>query len=202
MRIRVGTPRLYKPGRARETRCAAARGPRLITGSNTNVRYQGRIYHVQTEDSGRANPHIITHVYFGGTILASEKSEYGDLLEREDVTEAVKERIEKQHKAMVARLKKGEFDRAIAERLGDGASAATDPSTEPPETAPQLDDVPPPAADGKEGAAHPAAADGDAQRAFGDGIVSQKPLDEVILDYLVQKARDRGGKKRDARAKE
>ena len=28
-------------------------------------------------------------------------------------------------------------------------------------------------------------------RAFGDGIVSQKPLDEVILSYLVEKARDR-----------
>ncbi len=32
-----------------------------------------------------------------------------------------------------------------------------------------------------------------AARAFGDGIVSQKPLDEVILEYLVEKARDRVG---------
>ncbi len=32
-----------------------------------------------------------------------------------------------------------------------------------------------------------------AERAFGDGIVSQKPLDEVILEYLVEKARDRVG---------
>jgi hypothetical protein len=29
-------------------------------------------------------------------------------------------------------------------------------------------------------------------RAFGDGIVSHKPLDEVILEYLVEKARGRG----------
>jgi hypothetical protein len=28
-------------------------------------------------------------------------------------------------------------------------------------------------------------------RAFGDGIVSRKPLDEVILEYLVDKARER-----------
>ena len=27
--------------------------------------------------------------------------------------------------------------------------------------------------------------------AFGDGVDSQKPLDEVILEYLVDKARDR-----------
>ena len=30
-----------------------------------------------------------------------------------------------------------------------------------------------------------------AVRAFGEGIGSQKPLDEMILDYLSQKARDR-----------
>jgi hypothetical protein len=28
-------------------------------------------------------------------------------------------------------------------------------------------------------------------RAFGDGIVSEKPLDEVVLDYLVENARKR-----------
>jgi hypothetical protein len=30
-----------------------------------------------------------------------------------------------------------------------------------------------------------------AERAFGEGVVSQKPLDEVILDYLAKKARGR-----------
>jgi hypothetical protein len=28
-------------------------------------------------------------------------------------------------------------------------------------------------------------------RAFGEGIVSQRPLDEVVLDYLVENARKR-----------
>ena len=28
-------------------------------------------------------------------------------------------------------------------------------------------------------------------RAFGDGVVSQKPLDEVVLDFLVDNARKR-----------
>ena len=28
----------------------------MITGFNTNVRYGGRVYHVQTEDSGRSYP--------------------------------------------------------------------------------------------------------------------------------------------------
>jgi len=33
-----------------------------------------------------------------------------------------------------------------------------------------------------------------AARGFGEGIVSQKPLDEVILEYLARKARDRAGR--------
>jgi hypothetical protein len=34
-------------------------------------------------------------------------------------------------------------------------------------------------------------AEAEAARAFGDSVVSAKPLDEVILDYLVEKARSR-----------
>ena len=46
-----------------------------------------------------------------------------------------------------------------------------------------------------------------AERAFGEGIVSQKPLDEVILEYLAEKARDRahdrtGGAVRKSRSRE
>jgi hypothetical protein len=46
----------------------------------------------------------------------------------------------------------------------------------------------PPGAAARAASAAPARAQ---PRAFGDGIVSQKPLDEVILNYLVEKARDR-----------
>src|SRR5262245_18055169 len=49
----------------------------MIIGANTNVRHRGVTFHVQTEDSGRANPHVISHLYHHGTILASEKTEYG-----------------------------------------------------------------------------------------------------------------------------
>lgn len=167
----------------------------MITGSNTNVRYSGRLFHVQTEDSGRRNPHVISHLYFGGTILASQKTEYDELLDLESETLAkdVKALIEDQHKAMLKRLKHGEFDAVILERLGDadatdpGESSASGSSTAPVETPPTLP-----------GAAEPAIANAaapevgaEAPRAFGDGIVSQKPLDEVILEYLVEKARDR-----------
>jgi hypothetical protein len=47
-----------------------------ILGFNHNVRHLGRLYHVQTEDSGVGKPHIFTHLFHGGTILASKKSDY------------------------------------------------------------------------------------------------------------------------------
>jgi hypothetical protein len=161
----------------------------MITGSNTNVRHRGTLFHVQTEDSGLRNPHVISHLYYGGTILASEKTLYADRLDLESETLAkdVRALIEEQHKQMLDRLKRGDYDGLIAERLGgDTASGATGSGTAPvvPPTEAALDPPPP---------ASPAAARGNAGRAFGDGIVSQKPLDEVILEYLVEKARDRGG---------
>ena len=150
----------------------------MITGFNTNVRFGGRLFHVQTEDSGRQHPHVISHLYYQGTILASEKTSYAGSVESDDLEGEVRSLMERQHKAMVARLKKGEFDTVIAERL-EGQTVAV---SAPP---------PAPAAAAAPSAAASPTLPRDAARAFGEGIVSQKPLDEVILDYLVDKARDR-----------
>ena len=43
----------------------------LITGFNTDVKYKGVVYHVQTEDKGVSNPLIETLIYKGGEILGS-----------------------------------------------------------------------------------------------------------------------------------
>lgn len=199
----------------------------MITGFNTNVRYNGRVFHVQTEDSGRANPHIISHVYHGGTILASEKSRYEHLLEAPGIDEAVKTMMEEQHKALLRRLKNGDLDAVIVERLEGrvaagaaapaGAAAAPvaaqpqpQPLPPPPRPAPAAAPpprvapvpprvaaapvapvrTPPPPAPTRIAPAAPAAAN--APHRFGEGVVSEKPLDEVILEYLVEKARERG----------
>jgi len=87
-------------------------------GFNTNFRYRDVVFHVQTEDSGRANPHVITHIFHGGNIIASLKSDYSDLLVEADLEAPVRKLMESQHKAMLKQLSRGEFDRAIGERLG------------------------------------------------------------------------------------
>jgi hypothetical protein len=173
----------------------------MITGSNTNVRHQGKLFHVQTEDSGRRNPHVISHLYHGGTILASEKTRYADLLdlESETLTKDVRALIEEQHKEMLKRLKRGDYDSVIASRLRGGSasrsSASGSESVTPPPTQPALDSRPPPTQPALDSAPPPAPPppEDEGPRVFGDGIVSQKPLDEVILEYLVEKARDRAG---------
>ena len=53
----------------------------MRTGYNSNHGHRGVNFHIQTEDSGRARPHVITHLFHGGTILASEKTDYSDRLE-------------------------------------------------------------------------------------------------------------------------
>jgi len=169
----------------------------MLSGFNTNIRHRDVLFHVQSEDSGRSHPHIITHLYHGGTILASEKSSYAERLEEEDLTLVVKELMECQHKAVLKRLVGGDFDGLILDRLGDdvfdGAPArppgsVTQPEVAPPAAAPQ--EVPAEAPDLSQAPTR-SDAPGEAPRAFGEGIVSEKPLDEVILHYLVENARKR-----------
>ena len=90
----------------------------MLTGYNTNIGHQGVNFHIQTEDSGRQRPHIMTHLFHGGTILASEKSDYSDLLESESLEAEVKVLMEAQHKEMLRRLSRGDLDTLIGERLG------------------------------------------------------------------------------------
>jgi hypothetical protein len=82
----------------------------MVLGFNHNLQYKGEVFHVQTEDSGVANPHIITLLYRGGVILCSQKTSYSDILKMDNLEEVVEELMKEQHKNMMRRLKTGEFD--------------------------------------------------------------------------------------------
>jgi hypothetical protein len=156
----------------------------MITGFNTNVRHGGRTFHVQTEDSGRNSPRVISHLYHGGTILASEKRDYADLLGSANLTTLVRRLMEEQHQSMLRRLKGGEFDEMIAMIL-DGASQP-EPAAPGPEPA-----SPAPASEATTAPEPVSGAEPEDAESLDEGGVSQKPLDEVILEYLVEKARGR-----------
>ena len=158
----------------------------MLSGFNTNVRHRGVLFHVQTEDSGTANPHVITHLFHGGNIMASEKRDYSEHLASSDLERFVKELMEEQHKAMLRRLKNGECDAEIETRVGPrvfGDSSDT-AATVPP---PPVDEV----TEATSPLSGPPDAAPEAPRSFGERVVSAKPLDEVVLDYLVENARKR-----------
>jgi hypothetical protein len=82
----------------------------MVLGYNHNVVYKGEVFHVQTEDSGVNNPHIITLLYRGGVILCSKKTSYADILTMDNLESVVEELMKTQHKDLMRRLKSGEFD--------------------------------------------------------------------------------------------
>jgi hypothetical protein len=45
-------------------------------GFNSDIVFQGRSYHVQTEDWGDSNPFVVTRIYNSGTVVISLKTSY------------------------------------------------------------------------------------------------------------------------------
>ena len=82
----------------------------MITGFNTDVKYRGVVYHVQTEDKGPVNPLIESLVYKGGEILASRRLPYSDLVKTREDEATITRLMEDQHKGMMLEVKRGRFD--------------------------------------------------------------------------------------------
>ena len=84
-------------------------------GFNHNVNRKGKVYHIQTEDSGVGNPLVITHLFVGGNILATKKSSYEAFLADPNLTQKVREMMEEQHKEMLRSLVAGAFEKSVAD---------------------------------------------------------------------------------------
>lgn len=82
----------------------------VITGFNTDINHKGVTYHVQTEDKGLKTPLILSLVYQGGTILASKRSPYEDLLEGTFDEKVLEDRLNRQHKLICAAIRAGRIE--------------------------------------------------------------------------------------------
>ncbi len=112
----------------------------MITGFNTDVEYEGRVFHVQTEDKGQGNPVVESLVYSGGEIVGSRRSAYTELVCTPQYSEAaVLRRMEAQHQALIRDIRNGRFD--------------------------------------PEG-----------PKPYGSHLVSNRSLDEVVMEYLAREA--------------
>jgi len=112
----------------------------VITGFNTDIEHDGVVYHVQTEDKGLDSPLILSLVYSGGTILASKRSPYQDLIAEGFSDEALAERLKRQHKLICAAIHSGRIN-DLKKMSGRGKVPAA--VEEPIETEIDLEAAPP-----------------------------------------------------------
>ena len=82
----------------------------VISGFNTDIEHDGVTYHVQTEDKGLKTPFILSLVYKGGTILASKRSPYDDIVETGFDEAELESRVNRQHKLICAAIHAGRID--------------------------------------------------------------------------------------------
>jgi hypothetical protein len=136
----------------------------MLTGYNTDIKHEGIVYHVQTEDGGTDNPVIVSLVYQGGRILASRKTSYAKLLGAGDIMSQLRDLLEKQHREMIQSIRNGTLG-AVQDKGSAGETVAP----------------PPPGQPGKHIEPKPSA---DAGSAPSKGSASEKNLDQVILEYL------------------
>ena len=80
-----------------------------LLGYNHNVSHLGRVFHVQTEDSGPAAPRLFTHLFHEGTILASRKTEYEAML----ADDKVRAMMQAQHRQVIKDLAAGLLNERI-----------------------------------------------------------------------------------------
>ncbi len=188
-----------------------------LLGYNTNVRHKGKVFHIQTEDSGIQKPHVMTHLFAdGGRILKSQKTGYAHLLETDDLEKQVKKLMQDQHKAMFIALREGQFDEMAGVNVAAPAAAVeasipTDESNSVPPAAPTpltpslpisrgAPPPPPPRSNLPTAPSAPplsvaasvpplplAAAK---HAVFGESLVSERSLDEVILAFLAEELED------------
>lgn len=132
----------------------------LITGFNTDIKHNDKVYHIQTEDKGLQNPYIESLVYVGGEILASKKTSYAEQAKAGVDEKWIGSLMEQQHRTMIAAIKRGRFDQAAdSTKIGARPGGTLARTIEAAAAA-----IPPPAA------------------------AEDKTLDQVIMDYLASEA--------------
>jgi len=83
-------------------------------GHNSNVTVAGDTYHVQTEERGAAQALIDTTVYLRGRVLHRRTNSFTDLLPlNADREQALKLRVDTQHRSVVDELRSGKLSLTV-----------------------------------------------------------------------------------------
>ncbi len=113
--------------------------PPPLLGFNNNVQHKGRMFHIQTEDSGIKYCRVVTHLFAdGGRILQTCRTDYKKDLDRPDLIETVRQLMKDQHRTMFSALRAGEFDEVIRNTFEGPTQAELELTDSPMSQRPQL----------------------------------------------------------------
>jgi hypothetical protein len=133
----------------------------------------------------------------GGNILASKKTSYADILNAENLAEVVRELMEEQHKEMLRNLINGVYDSFESSATRHYQPGQLAPESEQgqvkaqpvapvvkPVVPPAAAQMPPEVAAALAMKVKPKINEVGVETLFGEDLISEKSLDEVILSYL------------------
>lgn len=110
----------------------------VIAGFNTDIEFDGTVYHVQTEDKGLQKRMIMSLVYDKGAILASKRVSYADLAAANFDEKVLADRVGRQHSLICAAVRAGRIDELkdmTAKSAATVAKATASPSIRLPQEA-------------------------------------------------------------------
>lgn len=147
----------------------------MVSGINTDFKYKGETFHIQTEDGGKDSPVITTLLFKAGAIYASKRTDYGKVLQPDSPKDAVQELMREQHKGMIRDLTSGVIVRAseeINQRKIDIQPPPEKPAPEPEEVELKVKEEKP------------------LPKPVQEKSSGKKSLDDLILDYISDKEED------------
>ena len=174
----------------------------MITGFNTDVQYEGHVYHVQTEDRGEGNPVLESLVYVGGTVIARKRTPYSDKLDEGAGEDVIASLLKKQHQVIIAAIKAGRINDLVRLSAKEKEAARAAEANRPEATRPPLEERPtvreltipaqtpaaraptPPELEALTPALPPRAKSSGSLNLAGRGDTKSLDIDRVISDYL------------------
>jgi hypothetical protein len=144
----------------------------MLTGYNTDFKFQDKIFHCQTEDGGVNSPYITSLMYHQGAILARRQTNYADILKADCLEDVVRDLMKEQHKQMIRDLMQGKLETNVNAQP-QAAAAPVIPAPTATVSAPAAKAVAPPPPPPPPPPKPPEE-------------VKEKSLDDIILEFLEQ----------------
>jgi hypothetical protein len=85
-----------------------------MSGFNTEIKYKGASFHVQTQDVGPRARCVESLVYKSGKILSSRKTYYTSFLASSHLQEKIQHIMEDQHNALLQEITDGKFEHYLS----------------------------------------------------------------------------------------